>query len=169
MDERFIRFVDMWNAGVKASKIMDELNCDENEINYLKRQTKVAPRRKNEILKKKGDEIWELVLKRIPIEEIAKEKNESVDYVKHLIWNRGYKISDFYDTTRRRRKKVVEQPKNGVRCTPSIMARCKYGTTNCCMYIDIEGHRRPCPSSDCTCFKQRPKNFKQKSYEGRTE
>ena len=51
MDERFDRFVELWNSGVKASVIMDEFNCDENEINYLKRQTKVEPRRKNEILK----------------------------------------------------------------------------------------------------------------------
>ena len=49
-------------------------------------------------------------------------------------------------------------------CTPEVMKSCAYGSGMrhngvrvgvCCEYILKTGKRRPCPATDCTCYKKR--------------
>lgn len=161
------QFLEMWNSGVRAVDIMNKLNCDENYLTYLKKVTHAAPRRNRDVSRQKSNRVWDMVTRRVPVEEIMKKESVKLPYIQNIIYKHGHTMKDFY--VRRRKLEDIEPPKNGVRCTPCVMHKCIYGTSNCCMYLDIMKHRRPCPSSDCTCFKQRPKNFKQKSYEGREE
>lgn len=159
------RFVALWNAGVKFSEIEEQLNLDHNGVSYLRRSLHVKPRRDLDAQKSLRNEVWDMVQKRVPIKIIAKEKGVTETYVRQTINKLGYSVRDFYDRPiREKRTESPSEPKDGVKCTESVMHKCIYGTHDCCMYCVIEMHSRPCPPENCTCFQRRPKGFKQRSW-----
>ena len=158
------RFVELWNAGVKFSQIEEELDLDHNGVSYLRKKLHVKPRRDEEALKRMREEVWAMVLRRVPMESIAQEKNVTLMYVRQTINKKGYRVGDFYDNPKSPKKEVPPKTKMGIKCTPAVMNRCIYGTGNCCMYCVLMQHRRPCPPESCTCYKRRPKDFKQKTW-----
>jgi len=173
MESREEKFIALWNAGVKFSDIEEALNLDHNGVSYLRRSLHVAPRRNDAERKAKREEVWDMIVHRVPIETITAEKGVTEIYVRQTINKRGYSIRDFYEKTTREKKEEadkktdkepVKAPKEGVRCTESVMQKCIYGTYDCCMYCVIERHRRPCPPEACTCYKRKPKGFKQRSW-----
>lgn len=74
--------------------------------------------------------------------DVAKQFNTSVSVINKRLEEIGWK-----------QKKVVRTVK-GRRCTPSNNAECLYSSGGYCMYLIIEGHRRPCLPSECTCYKR---------------
>lgn len=170
MDDE-VKFVELWEAGVKLSEITRILNIDYNRIYYLRNKTKVAPRRDVEAQRKRHEEVWQMIQKRIPIEEIVATKGVTEIYVIQVINKKGYKVREFYSNRKKtkqekkqKEKQKIVKTRNGVKCTPGVMAKCKYGTYTC-DYLLITGHRRPCTPDDCTCFKKQKKERKN----GKTE
>lgn len=158
------RFVELWNAGVKLSQIERELDIDPGRANYLRQKLNVIPRRDDEANKKLREEVWEMVLRRLPVDYIVAEKEVTSMYVRQTINKMGYSVRDFYDKPKRKKEEKNLVGKKGIKCTPAVMNRCIYGTSNCCMYCVLMQHRRPCPPESCNCYKRRPKNFKQKTW-----
>lgn len=158
------QFTELWNSGTKYSEIMETLNIASNQVAYLRKKLNLNSRRDLDAQLALREEVFEMVKKRIPVKTIVEEKNVTVMYVRQTIYKKGYSIRDFYDEPIRTREVVKQEPKEGVKCTQRVMNNCIYGSYDCCMYIIYENKKRPCSAQDCTCYKKRPKGFKQRSF-----